>query len=537
MKQLIDLGYVAPPAGDAATAVHDCLRENRYNLARAHMDAGELDAAGEILTSLIAEDGEQMRYHQHLFQCLLTQQRYEQCTQMLDALDVSCPDMARRAAAELKERRTKTPEKDLAEKREPEIRREMFERRQLAEKLAAFTTERILMRCSLLLAQGRPEDKTTVRPLLDRLADRRALRRPLAMFLAESYAQLSMPDRALEFIRRIRRVDRDNWRALALEAQIHHRAGRHAEAANRAVDSLALVYLQPAIHHLLGMSLMQMGETTRAEQELRVALAQAPGLIAAHDALAALLRRDPAKLGDASVHMARAKSLRRKRKARVAAAPTPLSAPASVPAFARNPGTPPENRSQIITVVTGLPRSGTSMMMQMLAKGGIEPFADAVRAPDIDNPRGYFEHKQASRLHQDSAWLPEVRGKAVKIVAPLLPYLPPQQQYRLIFMHRPLREVVASQRIMLKRLALPGANLDDAALMRAYTSQLVRVQTWLGRRAEIPVLPVAYDDAVAHPAAIAIRLADFLGAPFEIEAAAAAVDSSLRRRGDDRISV
>ncbi len=309
LKQLVDLRYVAPPGGDAAAAVRDCMTENRYNLARAHMDAGELDKATEHLESLIAEDAGQIRYHQHLFQCLLAQGRHEDCARMLDTLDASAPDIAREAAAALKARRADTPDRELAAKQPPELRREMFERRQFAEKLGGFAAERMLMRCALLLAQGRPEDKEAARPLLDQLAARRRLRRPLAMFLAESYARLGEPERALDFIRRIRRIDRDNWRALALEAQIHHAAGRHDQAADRAIQSLALMYPQPMLHHLLGLSLVRLGEMTRAEQEFRVALAQAPGLIAAHEALAALLRRDSAKLGEASVHMARAESI------------------------------------------------------------------------------------------------------------------------------------------------------------------------------------------------------------------------------------
>jgi hypothetical protein len=175
------------------------------------------------------------------------------------------------------------------------------------------------------------------------------------------------------------------------------------------------------------------------------------------------------------------------------------------------------------------------MMMQMLEKGGVQPFTDATRAPDADNPRGYFEHELAMQLHQSAAWLSDVHGKAVKIAAPLLPYLPADQEYRLIFMHRPLGEVIASQRAMLARLGRAGARLDDHALTRAFTSQLVRVQKWLGRREEIPVLAVAYEEAIADPTAIATRLAGFLGAPFDTTIAASAVDASLRRQVRPRL--
>ena len=141
------------------------------------------------------------------------------------------------------------------------------------------------------------------------------------------------------------------------------------------------------------------------------------------------------------------------------------------------------------------------MMMQMLAAAGLPAYTDEHRPPDEDNPRGYFEHEQATRLHQDASWIPQARGKAVKIVAHLLPFLPEGEQYRLIFMHRDMREVVASQKAMLERLGRKGGELAEARLMRAYTQQLVRVQTWLRRRAEIPVLAVSYAEALADPRA------------------------------------
>jgi len=310
LRQLVDLGYIAPPDGDQAQAVADCVAESRYNLARAHIDAGALNAAAVILESLIETNPEQIRFHQHLFHCRLTQGRYDDCTRLLDTLDTAGPDTAIRAAEDLKRRRAETPDNALVASEKPLNRREFFERRALAEKLGGYALERQLMRCSLLLTGTRPEDRQAARKLVDQLAGMRRLRRPLGMFLAESYAQLGDNTRALDMIRRIRRNDRDDWRAIALEARIHRAAGRHREAADCAVASLALVYFQPTLHHLLGVALLRLGDAAAAEQEFRVAVAQSPGLAAAHDALAALLRRDSSKLGEASLHMAQAEQMR-----------------------------------------------------------------------------------------------------------------------------------------------------------------------------------------------------------------------------------
>jgi hypothetical protein len=207
-----------------------------------------------------------------------------------------------------------------------------------------------------------------------------------------------------------------------------------------------------------------------------------------------------------------------------------------LPAFDRSDAAPLADRSHAVVVVAGLPRSGTSMMMQALAAGGVEPYTDRKRTADEDNPRGYFEHERATRLHQDAAWLPEARGKAVKIVAHLLPFLPPGEDYRIIFMHRDLREVVASQRAMLERPGRQGGGLAAARLMRVFTQQLVRVQAWLQRQPGMPVLAVNYGEAMADPAGTAARLARFLGAPFDESAAAAAIDPALQRQRAEEAS-
>jgi len=300
------------------------------------------------------------------------------------------------------------------------------------------------------------------------------------------------------------------------------------------VESLSLIYYQPALHQLLGMALQRLGEKEKAEQAYRAALAQAPEFPAALEALGRLISRDRARIGEGSLYMARAAEFRRRAKGRrqvePAAPPADSRRPGAPPPFDRSDVAPPADRSQVVTVVAGLPRAGTSMAMQMLAAAGLPAYTDEHRPPDEDNPRGYFEHEQATKLHQDASWVPQARGKAVKIVSHLLPFLPKGEQYRLIFMHRDMREVVASQKAMLERLGRKGGGLADARLMRAYTQQLVRVQTWLRRRAEIPVLALSYAEALADPAAAAAKLARFLGEPFDAPAAAAAIEPSLRRQ-------
>lgn len=184
-----------------------------------------------------------------------------------------------------------------------------------------------------------------------------------------------------------------------------------------------------------------------------------------------------------------------------------------------------------IVVVSGLPRSGTSMMMRMLAAGGMPLFTDGARAADADNPLGYFEHGAVKRLREDASWVPRAAGKAVKVVSFLLPALPEGFGYRVILMRRPLEEVIASQRRMLERGGAPAADpeADDARMAALYRRHLAWTEQWLETRPGMRTLAVDYAETLAAPAETTRRAAVFLGRRLDETAMAAAVDPSLRR--------
>jgi hypothetical protein len=184
-------------------------------------------------------------------------------------------------------------------------------------------------------------------------------------------------------------------------------------------------------------------------------------------------------------------------------------------------------KNQEIIVVSGLPRSGTSLMMQMLEAGGIAVVTDHERVPDADNPRGYREFERVKKIKQDASWLPEIRGKAVKMVSQLLYDLPPTEHYRVLFMDRDLDEVLASQEKMLARLGQAAAPRQEMA--RAFTLHLARLRSWLADQPHLRVLAVRYADLIAHPLAEAARVSGFLEGRLDVAAAVRAVDPSLYR--------
>ena len=183
----------------------------------------------------------------------------------------------------------------------------------------------------------------------------------------------------------------------------------------------------------------------------------------------------------------------------------------------------------MITIVSGLPRSGTSMMMQLLAAGGLSLLVDEVRIADADNPRGYCEFEPVKKIQTDSSWLGKAEGKAVKIIAQLLAYLPEEHEYRVIFMHRKLDEVLKSQEIMLKRHGKAGANLSKEQLENVFSSQLTQVRAFLKRQENIKTLDVDYTKVVQEPDASLIRLIDFLDLQLDIEKMKTCIDPGLYR--------
>ena len=183
-----------------------------------------------------------------------------------------------------------------------------------------------------------------------------------------------------------------------------------------------------------------------------------------------------------------------------------------------------------IVVVSGLPRSGTSMAMKMLQAGGLPLVTDGQRAADEDNPKGYFEYEPVMNLARDpdKSWLAGARGKGVKIISTLLRELPPDYNYRVVFMRRDLEEILASQAKMLARRH-EVSDVSDERMMEVFENDLWRAGYLLQHGRQFRVLPVHYTEVLAQPLAQARRLASFVGGDLDIEKMAAVADPELYR--------
>ena len=170
------------------------------------------------------------------------------------------------------------------------------------------------------------------------------------------------------------------------------------------------------------------------------------------------------------------------------------------------------------------------MLMQMLEAGGLEIFTDKERKPDDNNPKGYYEHEAVKGLVKNKKWLPGAEGKVVKVVANLLPHLPPRFKYKVVFIERDLHEVLASQRKMLNRL---GKKTRDetypTGLMQAFETQVEKAKAWASRQANVEILYVRHADIIENPFVAAMQVHEFFNHQLLPELMAQVPDAKLHR--------
>ena len=580
MEQLIALGYIDRPAEDSHKAVALTQRELDYNLARAYMDGGRHGDAAPILAKLYRDNPLEFRFGIQLALCC-------RALEMIDALAQIVDDLNNRwrIAAASARRRLQDIEK-IARQRMPEG---MTRYDELAidgdpvESIPAKATPELTARPDVFSA----EEKKVIRELraiargnertLDFLGASVALARadsPRALELLELAAEsnsevpgyhLQMGDTYLR-LERGADAERSYLRALELDpdrahahlglCRVHLLQKKLRPALEAITRAITLKFHFPTAHYYLADVRRRQRDFVGAIASLEQALCQNPNFAEAHLLLARIYKH---RLGDpeeAAGHYRMARriqnELERQRTERklpdlpeldefaversLPEFPTPVQpnphfrlplAAAPVP-LAENGGNETCLNLEFVAVVSGLPRSGTSMMMQMLVAGGMSPLTDGARIADESNPRGYYELNKIKRLAEVNDWLAEARGKVLKIVAPLVPSLPQGERYQVVFMERELDEILSSQAAMLTRLEREGAKLDTARLKSLLRQQVHRAKGLCAAHG-IPLLVVPHRDAIEQPREVATRLAEFLGRDLNQRAMVAAVDRSLHR--------
>jgi len=337
---------------------------------------------------------------------------------------------------------------------------------------------------------------------LERVREGRLLRPGLFLEIADLCLRLRRWRDARRVYEDALAVDPDNAQAHLGLCRIALRQRKFSVAAHAALDALDKTYHDPQAHFLLGRALTGMHEHERAADAFRAAISLNPNFPEAHAML-----RGAGTPAIGTPHRPLARSPLRP----LGSATLPTGTPAPL--------------SDSLIVATGLPRSGTSLLMQMLAAGGLDILADNLRPADEDNPHGYLEFAPVKALLRDAKWLWEARGKAVKIVVPLLGALPPGLPCRVILCERDLDEVLASQeRLLLRHNQAPRRGIKDE-----YRRMLARAEAMLTRRPATQFLIIEHRAAISDPRATAANINQFLGGCLDAGKMAAAVDPALYR--------
>lgn len=194
---------------------------------------------------------------------------------------------------------------------------------------------------------------------------------------------------------------------------------------------------------------------------------------------------------------------------------------------------PPSSEKAEITIVSGLPRSGTSLAMQLLQAAGIEPYTDGSRSADVHNQKGYFESAKVLTLPSDKSWVSQATGKSLKVISTLLRHLPTEFQYRVVFMERSMDEIVLSQQRMLEGLGKKGAGIAADRLAAIYAKELESVWAWMEKQENINSMRISYNELLERPLSVMPELIQFIDSRATSEELAKVLDHNLYRSKTD----
>lgn len=555
LKQLVALGYIEALGDNQEENRRRALNELQFSKAISYLDAGYPGPAASLFSTLWSDAAHaDSRYAIGLIHALLALKQPAKAREMFGEMlnrKVAGAKAAQRELYELLCRlKSRSPEPEtpsLAELRKltGEIDWKSADEGTIA-RVTRLESEIGINTAALLMLEAQlSEHEGAVDRALQCLArieeTDEAISLPLRRKRGELYLRLRRNEEALaQFEKALAASPQDAGSHLG-KARASLRLRRLEDAIDAALSAVEFDDSQPLAHLVLGIALYQSGQINEGRRALEMAVAINPNLAVAHRHLARIWAQE-GQADQARQHLvlSRRAQARRRDFSQLAESPvsgneinpdnSPASDLSSQPLRRSLPAAPEE----IITIVSGLPRSGTSMMMQVLSACGVPVLADNHRVPDSDNPRGYFELEEAKSLRGNSAWLRNAQGKAVKIVAQLLPYLPEEYCYRVILMARDLSEVIDSQRAMLERLDREGARLPSSALFNVYHQQLNRIKTWLAMQRRVSTIIVHYDEALARPAETISEVAQFLDREVDAAKVAAVIDSKLRRQRSGR---
>lgn len=578
MEQLIALGYIERPDDDSEKAIANCVRELDYNLARSYMDAGMHGEATPLLLSLYQKYPLEFRFGIQLANCLRAKDRIIDLENLVNDLNgrwrvaaLEARKQIKEVAKVAKERRQNWKEmKEIDDanqeqgKNRPRLAKinargkpQLFDDQEMLQirkiRSVARGNPQTLDFLAALIAAGRNDFESALQHL-ENAELTKSTNPGLLYHVGNAYLGLKRYDDAERAYLSALKHDDTHANSLMGLCRTYNEQGNVAKALDFGKQAIGLKFQFPLGHYFYGRALSASGDQKAAVQSLNIAVEQNPNFKEAHTMLASIYKQWESNSELAQEHIAIARSLENQ-------SISETTDDGNVefqdlgsedflehfPVVGKDDSASkdmvlcigqPKNISiafsgvlepqETIYVVSGLPRSGTSLMMQMLSAGGLEPFTDRVREADENNPKGYFEAEAVKKLNSNNNWLQNCRGKVIKIVAPLIPYLPQELPYKIIFMERDMTEVLKSQTNMLQRMEKEGADLASERLAEVLVNQQFHSLNLL-KYFSIPVLTVKYANAVEGNGSVVARINEFLELDLNAEKMASVADLRLYR--------
>lgn len=542
MKQLVELGYIDEPDEDQGIAIDNTLRELNYNLAQAYIDGAYLTEAIQILRKEWDRNPREGRFGTKLLHCYLSLRDPLLARETYQALVARKKEAITLAKTELEALKQKIEHEAEAARLEAEEKGEPFEQpkpnekdiqkmRRLRGQANPNPQAFAFFEGCVLLLENDPEGAQRSFKQCEGVQE--SLKPSLSNKTGESHLQLEDWDAAeAAFQQTLLIAPFDSEAHLGL-AHVYTARKQPFEAAAAALKSLEVNFNNPKAQFVYGQALRNLRKPKLAKKALLNAVHQNPDFAMAWLELSQLHKDDSeaATRYKAEAEAAQERLMHKTRKIQnLDTEPTEWT---EFPSVIRKTDAPVSTKGKKapLIIVSGLPRSGTSLMMQMLAAAGMPVVSDAIREANDSNPKGYFEDERVKRLksNQDKGWLNECKGQAIKIVMPILSGVPPELPQRIIFMERPAEEVVRSQRSMLKRDGKVGSTTEDDRMSAIYAGYLQDFNKAAAELDTISVLPIRYHDVLKDPEAVAREVAAFVMPDADIPAMVAAVDPKLYR--------
>jgi predicted AlkP superfamily phosphohydrolase/phosphomutase/tetratricopeptide (TPR) repeat protein len=514
IRQLIDLGYIEDPGDDIKISVERTVDELNYNLAQVYYGTQRFLLAKPLLEKLFEKKPYQGRFAFRLADCYADEGNYEMVEKVLDILKNKAEKkiLNKEQIKQINDR--KVPEILKGRERERWIKdnkqnpiKENYQAKNDLYQLKVYEGDLLLKRGFTKKALSKYKEITTKKV------------KSISYYaqMGKAYLKTRQWKDAEKMYSELLKLDPDHYMAHMGVGIAKFNLSDHEMALDHLLDSVTLNFYNYVAHYNIGRTLIAMTDWENAANALEISLKINPNFGAARNALIDLYEN---RLNTPE------KALRLRGKDLSESITDSFSVEEDelliVPVSE-------ENDYEPIIVVSGLPRSGTSLMMQMLHAARIDIYSDDVRKPDENNPKGYFEHEKVKQLIKNQQWLGEATGKAVKIVVPLLYKLPKLFRYKVIFMLRDINEVVESQHRMLVRDGKIKEEHFAMGLNDTYQKYLDRLKPWCNKNKNVEILMVDYKETINHPTETINKIADFLGRSMDREAMKNSISPDLYR--------